>query len=176
MTDQSSEPEIFQANTKQISGAWRIAFVFFAIFIVFGLASYSYIQIREYVFHLPPTSPYLVDALSAVIAIIVGVGVYFSIKSAAPSAGDKVSVYPDRLEIQNHGNVRSVAFEDITTATAITNQYGIIFLQIEIGAEIVKVVGITDLKGLFSSLSRRLPPSKVKQESFSQSINVTIRR
>jgi len=174
MVDSGSDPKIFRANIKQAEGAWRWAVVFFVIFLVVGLFSFTYLQARQQALNLPPisqTGTYIDDFIDLVIAAIAGLVVYFAIKKNAPSKDDKISVYSDRLEIQKNGSVRIIIFENINTVVAITNQYGIIFLQIELGGEMVRIVGVADIKGLFELLSSRLPPSKVKQENFLQAIH-----
>ena len=149
---------------------WQVAIVIVVVLIICELLAVPLTEMRQSFFNLAPIPPYIIELAGLPIAILAGYFFYLRIKKVAPAESDKVSVYNDHIEIQQHGNSRSITFENITNVTAITNKYGIIFLEVNVGTETIKIVGINDLKGLFSALTKRLPSSKVNQKNFLQAM------
>ena len=168
MTDKNSEPEVFKANPRQV-GTGSVVIMIIGVFIVceFIAAYLNSIGLNQGHIIIPM---YVSEIGGLPIAAIAGYLFYLRIKAVAPAKSDEIRIYSDHLEIQKQGNVRTINFNDITNVEAITNKYGIIFLQMNIADEIIKIVGMIDMKGIFESFSRHLPPSKVGRENFLQAM------
>ena len=157
-------PEVFTAQKQEVTGPALLALIvgvsIICVLIVAGLGSAGIDSGGMVV-------PYYISYLVGIpFFALVDWIVYRRLKDMAPSGNDRVEVHSDHVEIYKGSDVRRIGFGDIMGLTAITNSYGIIFLQIDVAEGMVKIVGMNDLQGLFDSMAKHLSPYIVKKENF----------